>query len=616
MSTYPSALTASLYESDGTVIGALTLATDPVFLDELDGAGTGKISVGFYDAVVDELSSGRFVRVFSNTVPAFTFKIEGHPAYQQLEQGEEVQEVITASGRGWMSMFDEAITQPEPMLVGVDLDTAYRTWSFASINFPNAGAWGAAIERYEYLDGIAYGARVDSIIDPGADPDDPADDVTKLYPAPIGFPWPNAPKNGNGFAPTAVYDPVYWVTAAGAPSEESVGFHFFRGEFGLGGQQEVTFHITADNLFLMFLDGVPILGEQDDTLIWKGWKDITLSLPAGVHTVGVVCENIAADLYNPGGALFDAIAISVYPGDVETTLTLSVFTSRASELVSFFSADVWPGWNTVQIIRDWVDEVQARGAMTVFTGDTATDSTHDSNGDVWESSDPDFTGNFIPVFSLKVFDTGMDLLDALVQRGWLHYHFRPEAPELDVYSGNSTIGNTPGVTFSIANGNIRSLQRGQTKPYANALLVQWAKGYVWVEDAAEIVAAGGRHEEGYSTDVGALDEAITEGQVELARRVVDGNEAYLIEIEPRTSGEAPYEGFFVGDYITVPDKNGSPISVQVLSIAPSTDDDGNAFWRLECNNRWRSPEREATDLLRSIGGKSYGSVAEHGVAKS
>lgn len=618
--TYLSALTAELLDVDGVTVitDALDLATRPTFMDELDGLGTGKISIGFYDADVTDLVKDRHVRVYSNGVEAFTFVIEGEPEYQQLGEGEEMQEIITASGRGWGVHFEDAIVAPEPLLVGVDLDTAWRTWSFASINFPNAGAWSAAVERYEYQDGITYGARVDSQLDPGADPDDPADDVVKLYPAPIGFPWPNAPKNGNGFAPTAVYDPVYWVTAAGAPSEESIGFHFFRGGFALAGQQAVAFHATGDNLFTMFLDGVPILGEPDDTLIWKGWKEVTLELPAGFHTVAFVVENIDADVtYNPAGALFDAIAVAVYPGDVETSLTLSLLTSGATDLVeSFFSADVWPGWSPTQIIRDFVSEVTTRGCFAQLTPtDSFVSATQDTAGATWDSEDPAAAGPYIPLFSLKIGDTGVDLLNALTGMGRLHWHFKPDVYELDGWGGGSAIGATPGVTFSVANGNIRSLQRGQSKPYANALLVQWAKGNTWVIDAAEI-AAGTRKELFYATDAGSLDEATSEGTVELQRAIVAAGEAILLEIEPRNSSEAPYEGFGVGDYITIPNKTGGTQLVQVLSITPAEDDEGNAFWRLECNNRWRSPEKEATKLLRSIGGKTYGSVSDHGVPKS
>lgn len=614
--TYESHLTAELLDTDGTTViaDALVLATRPRFMDELDGTGTGSISIGFYDANVSDLIDKRFVRVYSNGVEAFTFLIEGDPQYAQLKEGGHVEEIITASGRGWTAIFERGIVAPEPLLVGVDLDTSYRHWTFASINFPNAGAWGPAQELYEYRDGIDYGLRVDAETDPGADPDSSADDVVKLYPAPIGFPWPNAPKNGNGFAPTPTYEGVYWVRADGA-AEDDVGFDFFRGYVTLAGQQAITFHGTADNLYKYWLDGVPIFEEQEDKVAWLRWKDVTLELPAGTHVLAYNAENIDAPelAYNPGGSLFDAIAISVYPGDVETTLTLKLLASSAADLPeSFFSPDTWPGWSPPQIIRDFIGEVQTRGGLDQYVGDGFLSDTEDSNGDEFTSSDPDFVGPYVPTFSLKINDTVLDCLNQLHQQGWLRWHGRPDTFELQGWGGASAIGTDSGAVFSIANKNIRGLERGQSKPYANALLTQWANGFVWVVDQDEI-DDNGRFEEGFVSNAGSRADAISDATVELKRRPADAAEAIMIEIEPRNSGEAPYEGFTVGDYITVPNKTGGSMLVQVMSIQPDTDDENRAFWRLECNARWPSPERSHEDLLRLVGGKTYGDGGTRGV---
>lgn len=619
--TYPSALTAELLDVDGVTVvsGALNYALPPRFMDELDGCGTGEISIGFYDADVDNMDAGMFVRVYTNSIPAFTFQIEGKPAYGQIKKGGKIEEIITASGRGHMSIFEKGITAPEPLLVGVNLDTSFRHWTFASINFPNAGSWTAAVEHYEYKDGITVGLRIDSEIDPGPDPDTAADDVVKLYPAPMGFPWPNAPKNGNGFAPTPTYDPVYWVIAGNTPSldPETIGFHFFRGGFSLAGTQSVVFHGTGDNFYKYFLDGVPIFEEQDDTVAWKQYKDVTLTLPAGFHTIGYVVENIPweAGLANPGGALFDAIAVSIYPGDTETTLTLSLLTSGATDLVeSFFSPDTWPGWTPGQILDDWTAEVMARGAIYPFGTGTYT-GTLDSNGDAWASANADIVGPYVPTFSQKIFNTGLDLLNDLTSGGWIHWHGQPDSFDLDAWGGASAVGVDSGAVFSEANGNIRALERGQSKPYANSLLVQYANGYVWATDTAEVTAHGSTVEAGFTSDAVSEADAVLDGLTEIQQRKSTSNEAILIEIEPRDATEAPYEGFTVGDYITIPDKHDDPILQQVLSIVPDADDDGNAFWRLEVNARWRSPEKEAEDLLRKVGGATYGSVGDRGVPR-
>lgn len=622
--TWPSYITHKLFDFDAVteISGALAEAWGGHGNDPLSDAGVASVNLQLDDPNVPSLMPGRFVQVLTNGTAFFMFKLEGKPRYTQASPDGRHQQFLTYSGRSaGPAVFDEAIVPPEAMLVDVDLDTSWRTWSFASINFPNSTTWNPAQEMYEYQDGISYGARVDSIIDPGVDPDDPADDEVKLYPAPIGFPWPNAPKNGNGFAPTAVYDPVYWVVADGVPDEQSIGFHFFRGGFGLAGTQQVTIHATADNLFTFFLDGVPVIGEAEDTLVWKGWIEVTLTLSSGFHTVGFVFENIDADVdYNPGGALFDVIAVAVYPGDVETSLTLSLLTSGATDLVqSFFSANVWPGWTVGQIVADFADEAQDRGSLTQYPGDSF-GGLIDTAGNPWESIDPDTSSLYIPTWSQRVGDTGLDLLNDLYTAGHIDWHFRPDLT-LDMWAAQSS-GASPAVDFVLSTasvrGNIASLERGEEKKYANMLLVQWAHGWVWDFDLAEIADYGSAVEEMFSPDAlpATTDEAHRIGRIERGYRVRDVKVPILLTLEPRNQNEAPYEGLWdLGDYIDVPDFDGSPSAKQTLSIEWQQDDRGFATWKIEMNARWRSPDREAMDLLRTIGGKTLGQVQNHGVPK-
>jgi hypothetical protein len=53
-------------------------------------------------------------------------------------------------------------------------------------------------------------------------------------------------------------------------------------------------------------------------------------------------------------------------------------------------------------------------------------------------------------------------------------------------------------------------------------------------------------------------------------------------------------------------------AVKVLSIQLSEDENGNAIWDHQLNERWRAPEQEVVGLLRSIGGKSTGATPPDG----
>lgn len=618
--TYPRAVTARLLDTDASTVisGALDQSFGRSFMRELSGYGYGSCSLPHDDANILQLRRGRYVQILIAGTVRFSFRIAGAPRYQQIGEGEEMEQFVTVEGPGWGDMFDRVAVRPEGAL-NLPLDYSYRLFSFASMFFPNASAWGAAVERYEYHDGISYGARVDSQLDPGTDPDDPADDVLVLYPAPIMFPWPNAEKNGNTFAPTPVYDPTYWVTADGAPSEESIGFHFFRGSFELAGQQAVTFFVTGDNLYTLFLDGVPILGEKGDALAWKYWKDVTLELPAGDHVVAAVVENIDADVtYNPAGLLLNAIAVAVYPGDVDTSLTLSMLSSSAADLPdSFFSADEWPGWTAGQIMIQLIDESVANGRLSVFdtVGGITFAAFADTDANDWDTEDTDTTLEFIPVFSIALGKTLGDVLRQLRDQGWAEWRFQMSTPTLDMWTPG-LVGAASGVTFAHGT-NIRSLERGETKPYANALLIQYEEGFTEYEDTAEITANGGVIEDDiFVTDAATEYEALRQGRIEINRRKQDERVAVLMVVEPTSAADCPFEAFEEGDYVDQPQVDGTGTdNVQVHAIHVDEDENGNAIFKLETGARWRAPALESAETLRNIGGKSLGTPQVHGAAR-
>jgi hypothetical protein len=615
--TYARVVTANLYAFDGTTLisGALANSFDRSFLDEGNGFGTGSCSLPFDDANVGQLVRGRYITVLIEGTRRFTFKIEGTPEYHQIDTGEEIQQYVTASGRGWGCAWDEFQIYPDGG-VGVShvLDYSYRLFSFASRGFPNITTWVPAIEHYEYFDGITESTRVVQITDTGADIDDPGDDVIREYPAPIGFPWPNAPKNGNGSAPTAVYDPTYWVIAGDAPDVESIGFHFFRGSFTLVGEQEVKFTVTGDNLFTLYLNGVPILGEPSDSLIWMDWHEVTLTLPAGEYVVAAVVENIAADVdYNPAGLLLAVVAMAVYPGDIATTETLSLLTSTAADLVdTHFATEEFPGYSVSQILDVVSGEAQARGCIPQYVGSTVTEFA-DSNANDWDTLDPDTTIEFLPTFSVRLGATGTEVLNGLHEQGALDWHFKPGTLQLDGFAPTAW-STTPQATFT-AGVNITGLERGETKPYANALLIQYAGGFTEWADTAEITAYGSRVEGFLQTDAATEEEAQRLGRVEILRSKVDARSAVLLSVEPTSSADCPYEGFDLFEYITIPAVGGGTENQQVLSIAMTEDEFGFATWRMEVGQRWRAPEVDAVSILRAVGGKTVGSVADHGVAK-
>lgn len=584
--TYPREVTARLLDTDGTTVVAgdpLANAVGIRYLEELNGTGNGSLGVPLSEAGATEVTPGRFCQILVEGTARFTFQIERDPEYEQIQRGEEAEQAVFVAGRGWGAVLDRAIVYPGAPL-DLQLDTSWRLFSFASPDFPNAGAWVAADELYEYLDGVTYGYRYQRV---GGD----------NYPAPIGFPWPTSPNVYDPASPPgASYIDTYWIWPPG--EELSLGFGFFRRTLTLASTTLVTFAVTADNLFTLFLEGVPILGEDDDHLMWQGFKQVTIPLSPGTYTIAAVVENIDYDVaVNPAGFIMNAFTQD------DAALPATHLLSTDDQWVTFHAdfTEFWPGWTPGQIIAQLTSEAIARGALSAYAGDSFADLT-DTAGAAWDSSDPDTTLAYAPAFAVEVGTTILAALDLLVEEGWIDWRVRGDTLTLDAWSAG-TVGSTPGVT--LAQGvNLLALERGNSALYTNSLLVQWERGYVPVENATEITAFGDEVEDIYTTEATSELDAQRQGRIELQRRIADSWPAIVAQVEPTSAADCPYEGYDLGDYVAIPAVGGGTENVQVLTIDLRTDDEGNAIWGHELNRRWLIPQKVENELLRQIGGKS------------
>lgn len=594
-------VSAQLLDTDGSVVPGdpLAAAFGIRWYDERNGPGSGSLSLPMSEAGALEVVPGRFVNCITSypdgSLPRvrFTFRIEGNPEITLVNEGEEFAAVLNVSGRGWTCIFDDSPTYPEVEL-NSRIDTPWRLFSFASPSFPNGASWANAAELYEYLDGVAVGKRF-QLADNG-----------NYYPSPINFPWPISVNNyDQGDPPGANYEPTYWIwTESGSSSEEyELGWGFFRTEFTLASDTTVTFAVTADNFFTLFLEGVPILGENEDHWIWQGWKEVSIMLSAGVYTVAAAVENVGFPgqtgpvSTNPAGFIMNAYEMD--GNQTPVTLHLATDDQWTCEFVS--NVDAWPGWTPGQIIDKLLDEAVARGEITMFSNMTAA-ATYDSNGEVWRPLDTTVDSPYSSSFAVNV---GTTLLDALVQmyeEGWIQWHGQPGTFTLDVYRGREPSPSSA-VTYTVG-VNITSVEFASTSIYANALLVQWEQGYVEVVDAAAIASVGTKITALLSTDATSSADAEQAGRTELLRMAQEGWPAIVAGVEPTSAADCPYEAFQTGSWVTVPSINGGSTVARVLSIQCQQDDMGFAVWVLELNRKMLVPERLENQLLRQIGGRN------------
>lgn len=621
--TYSRTVTAILLEKTTLAVVAgspLAKSFDHTFMDELSGPGTGSITVPLLEAGAAELTPGRYVRILVEGTARFTFKIEGTPDYKQIMRGNSFEQTVTVSGRGWACMLDEAIVYPDAA-PGLRLDTSWRIFSFASKDFPvaNQSAWANAVHLYEYLDGVTYGQRYQFT----------GPSNTSPMPSPISFPWPT---QGPGqlvytagppqsWAAGVGYDPTYWIwTQQGTSTEEyGIGYGFFRKTLVLAAPTVVEFAVTADNAFTLFVEGIPVVGENDDIWIWTAWKDATINFPAGTFQIAIVVENVSHGLagegvnQNSAGLIMNAYTRGA--GQLPETRMLRSDNTWSSEFVPATNG-IWPGWTAGQIINKLVDEATLRGSLTAYVGDTSPSftATLDSASTAWASPDPNKPSGYIPAFAVNVGTTIMAALGQLKEQGWVDWHIQPTSAILDMWSASRDTGNS-GVTF-VAGVNITSLERGASEPYANALLVQWDQDYVYVPNPTvpggidpeadirtAITAYGSRVEDIWSTDAASQEEARSKGRIEVRKRIAESLPSIAMGIEPTSTTDCPYEGFNLGAQVTIPAVGGGTQLVRVLSITMTTDKEGNAIWALELNKRWDSPRATANDLLRAIGGR-------------
>jgi hypothetical protein len=587
--TYAKKHAASLLERDGTLIGdAVTLlakAFDISWYDEEDGPGHGTLSFPLSDSGAAQLLPGRYIQIYDidTTDARFTFMIEGNPDYRVIQEGEDFEQTMTVEGRGWGCAFDKVIILPSAAL-SVRLDTQWRLFSFASPDFPNAGSWTSADELYEYLDGVSYGFRYQQAPD------------GLLYPSPIGWPFntslniydPDSP-------PGADYVDTFWIWPTG--EESSLGWAFFRNTWTADDDNIYTYAVTGDNFFTLFLEGIPVLGEADEVHCWLGWKDESTFFEAGDYSIAAVVENPDWPVaLNPGGFLQN-----IYKLGLNNLPELHVLSSDSSWTCLFVDAGgYWPGWSPGQIIDTLILESAGRGCLISYDAHTFSDTT-DTNGDAWRPADPDFDSPYIPSFAVSVGSTIMAALDQMADEGISHWHVHPDTLVLDMVRARAP---SPSSAATLNGTNLRALERNATAPYANALLVQWENGYVWVEDAGEITAYQDRIEDIYSSDAASEADAIRLGKTELARRAQAGYPSIVAVVEPVSTTDCPYEAFVVGDYVTVPAVGGGTEVVRVLAIAADHDDEGNARWTVEMNAKLEVPERRTNDLLRTIGGRN------------
>lgn len=360
---YVPRISASLFDVDGvTWIRDLPNSWGREWQEVLNEAGTGRLTMAVADEDAGYLWTDRIVRLALDGVTCFAFVIETYSRVV-VAKGEEVDETVTVSGRGVLSRLADAIVYPVNG-AGAAPVSDWRLFSFADPAY-DASGWG---------DPISLGAQ-------------PAPSVPEWRGYPVA--WPDASARW------------LWVPQPN-PSVASLGRCYFRAVTPSLAAGRYVIHATGDNLYSVFVDGVPLLGDAANPWCWRETRRAALDLSAGVHVIAAMVENTWAAGTNPGGFLC-SLAAENSDGSLGGV-------QLRTNLVSGWKCAAYPaqppGFTVGRVLRLLVDEAQARGTIPDVT--LGFDDFVDANGNPWP---------FVPECPVAIGKSLLEVVTSLASQG-------------------------------------------------------------------------------------------------------------------------------------------------------------------------------------------------------
>lgn len=570
MVIYAPDLQMELRERDGTLVAALDVGTGITWDTADNDVGTGSVSVPGDEAVGLELTAGRDLWCYYRGLPAEHLVMVRGPARVLHSEDEEAGQKWAVTAPTVIEEWKYASVLPFRGTTDGPIMPQHRLWTFASPDYPfglGEHGWGFAVQglRADELD--PFRNVLNEYITVHSDQED---DVEFLpYPAPRDWEVPQA----------------RWIWSQADTTVP--GICFFRKTMTITETKTVTFDVTGDNYYTLYLDGNPLIGEDVDPWCWQKFKRHTVEdLPAGTYTLAAVVENVPGQGTNPAGFLFGA-----YVADNDGAPVEFLEWSNNTWLALGYPPDgQWPGWTAGYIIEDALDEFQAEGFLAAWT--LAFTGTHDTNGVPWP---------FIPEFGLPVGSTGFDILRDLVRQGWIDFRPQPFTRTLQAFVQSD--GFESGIELEVtADTETQNLQTDDFEPVdqvaLSSLVAKWASGYVKATDPAAATAFGAKR--GFMT-VDANTEVEAQRKVDLA---LERNNAphwsNVVSIRPTSDADAPYFSFITGWQVIAPDIYSTPQYRRVVSITMAQNDEGVAAPIIDLE-RPVEAEDPTVDLLETIG---------------
>jgi hypothetical protein len=492
------------------------------------------------------LSAGGLVLIREFDVPKFPGIIDDIQT-RTVTDGEESSQVTTYSGRSTLGELERAIVYPSRAIEafsGGPLDGLrlaskpypdVRYWNYASL--PSYSGWSTAVNVF--LSG----------------------QTPALWP-PSGYigapsPWP--------------YPSSYWI----APRAIASGAHP-AGDWYATATWTAATYLSYDLFFAcgpldsaqIWMDEVPILNIDAKDALKP--KRVNLAVNDGEHRIVVKVSHGGS---GASGEItgFNCVVFPHLDNGLGLEETPLLWTSGTDWTCRDFGLST-PGWNLTEIANSLIDEPQDR-TDTALSGWT-------KGWGVEEDSNEEATPE-IAEFSAPI---GTKVLNAfrMLEENYIEIGVNPAAggsfgrqlsmtqiPGLDI-PGGTAVGAGTDTGVELETGvNLMELTHRSTPAEATVVLTRWEDGYLDLPTSA----TDGRLEMYLSTP------DLTDGiQVfyNSARQLVNLSTVSdsVEDVRHRLDAELDYD---VYDYVTIPDKAGTPTLWRCVARAVDTDADGNGF---------------------------------------
>ena len=574
-----------LWTADGSAkLSDLATQTGAQFQEALNDVGSASFTLQLDDPDAALVVPSTEVRCYLFGQVVFSWPILQHPRIRYADPAEGSGRTLAVAGPGRPQLLDRATTYPMGILgsSGTNLDLTvnaqHRIYSFASPDFPNAGTWVPSYEQVKagtlwQPEGPEGGSRRFVPIE-YTGVFEGEEDITQIVevPAPNGWPVPEA----------------WWIW--GQADSTPLGKCFFRKTFSVSSETSVAIIASADNYFTLYLDGSPVLGDDEVLGEWKDYRRIDVNLKTGVHTIGIIGVNAP---FNNGvtGLNPAAVLAAVVPLDGDGELVLPPIVQTSSTWKTLAYPDPEPGWTPGQIMIDAIEEAKARGAIPDFEYDFTAEN--DSLGNSWP---------FVPGFSVAVGQSLLNMLKALAEEGWVDWRVKPGGKLLQMFNQGAVAtetGPTYDITGDIETQEVVSQDFVPQVEIRNRFLVKWTEGYFEIEDAAS-VAEWGSYEGFIAVDEPTEADARVQAELVL-NQTAQPVFAVVLEADPTSESRFPYEAFGVGEKIRVRGPDDVLTWYQVQSIAIGQSDNARPTVALELNARLDERQRAEFELLDQLG---------------